>query len=77
MTRMHHLYPNYFRMLMTARSEQYSIPLPVYVNKEDIQPLAEDGMFIRNHNFQRSVELVSGVFKHRTSNFVQIFFSNS
>ena len=35
-TRMHDLYPNYFKMPMTARSEQYSIPLPVYVDKEDI-----------------------------------------
>ena len=77
MTRMHDLYPNYFTMPVTARSEQYSIPLPVYVDKEDIQPVAEDGMFIRNHNFQRSAELVSTVSKHRTSNFVQKIFSNS
>ena len=71
MTYMHDLCPNYFRMLVTARSEQYSIPLPVYVDKEDIQPVAEDGMFIHNHNFQRSVELISAESKHRTSNFVK------
>ena len=70
MTCMHDLYPNYFRMLVTACSEQYSIPLPVYVDKEDIQPMTEDGMFIRNHNFQRSAELVSAVSKYRTSSFV-------
>ena len=35
-TRMHDLYPNYFRMLVTARSKKYSISLPVYVNKEAI-----------------------------------------
>ena len=52
MTRMHDLYPNYFKMFVTARLEKYSIPLPVYVDKEDIQPVAEDGMFIRSHNFQ-------------------------
>ena len=77
MTRMHNLYPNYFRMPVMARSEQYSVPLPVYVDKEDIQPMAKDEMFIRNHNFQWSVDLVSAEFKHRTSNFVQKIFSNS
>ena len=71
MTRMHDLYPNYFRMPVTARSEQYSIPLPDYVDKEDIQPMAKDGMFIHNHNFQRSAALVSAESKHKTSNFVQ------
>ena len=76
-TRMHDLYPIYFRMPVTAHSEQYSIPFLVYVDKEDIQPVAEDGMFIRNHNFQRSTELVIAESKHGTSNFVQKVFSNS
>ena len=67
---MHDLYSNYFWMPMTARSEQYSIPLPVYVDKEDIQPMAEYLMFIRNHNFQRSIESASAESKHRTSIFV-------
>ena len=68
---------------MTAHSERYSISLPVYVDKEDIQPVAEDGMFIHNHNFQRSTDLVSAESKHRkeskhrTSSFVQKIFSNS
>ena len=77
MTRMHDLYPNYFRMPVTARSEQYSISLSVYVDKEDIQPVAEDGMFIGNHNFQQSAELVSVDSRHRTYSFVQKVFSNS
>ena len=55
---------------MTARSKKYSIELPVYVDKEDIQPLAVDGMFIRNHNFQWSAELVSTKSKHMTTSFV-------
>ena len=76
-TRMHDPYPNYFRMLVMAHLEQYSIPLPVYVDKEDIKPVPEDGMFIHNHNFQRLAELVSVVSKYRTSNFVQKIFSNS
>ena len=53
-----------------ARSDQYSIPLTVYVHKEDIQPVVEDGMFIHKHNFQRSAEQVSAESKHRTSSFV-------
>ena len=76
-TRMHDLYPNYFRMPMTACLEQYSIPLLVYVDKEDIQPMDEYGMFIRNHNFQQSAKLVSAESKYRTSSFVQKVFSNS
>ena len=58
-TRMHDLYQNYFRMLVTSCSEQYSIPFLIYIDKEDFQPVADDGMFIRNHNFNRSAELVS------------------
>ena len=58
-TRMHDLYPNYFRMLVMARSKQYSIPLLVYTNKEDFHPVVDDGMLIRNHNFHRLAELVS------------------
>ena len=44
---------------MTAYSKQSSIPLPVYIDKEDFQPVADDGMLIRNHNFNRSAELLS------------------
>ena len=61
-THMHDLYPNYFRILMTACSEQYSILLPVYMDKEDFQPVSDDGMLIRNHNFHQSDELVSADF---------------
>ena len=41
-----------------ARAEQYSIPFPVYMDKETFQSMAEDGMLIYNHDFHRSVELV-------------------
>ena len=43
---------------MAAHIEQYSIPFLVYMNKEAFQLVAEDGMFIRNHDFHRSTELV-------------------
>ena len=56
---MRDLYPNYFQIPVVARSEQYSISLLVYMDKEDFQPVADDGMLIRNHNFHPSAELVS------------------
>ena len=55
---MRDLYLNYFRVLMAACAEQYSIPFPVYMNKEAFQSVTEDGMFICNHDFHRSTELV-------------------
>ena len=47
---------------MAACVEQYSIPLPIYMDKEDFQPMTDDGMLICNHNFHRSTELVSADF---------------
>ena len=43
---------------MAARVEQYFIPFPFYKNKESFQLVAEDDMFIHNHDFQRLAELV-------------------
>ena len=43
---MHEFYPNYFRIPVAARSEQYTIMLPVYMDKEAFQLVAEDGMLI-------------------------------
>ena len=56
------LYTNYFRVPMAARVEQYSIPFPVYMNKEAFQSMAEDGMLIRNHDFHQLAELVHATF---------------
>ena len=55
-------YPNYFRVPVVARAEQYSFSFPVYMNKEAFQLVAEDGMLIRNHDFHRSAELVHVIF---------------
>ena len=52
------LYPNYFRVHVAARAEQYTIPLPVYMDKEVFQLVAEDGMIIHNHDFHLSAEMV-------------------
>ena len=43
---------------MAASTEQYSISFPAYMNKEAFQLVAEDEMFIRNHDFHILVELV-------------------
>ena len=45
------LYTNYFQVPVAARVEQYSIPFPIYMNKEASQSVAEDGMLICNHDF--------------------------
>ena len=58
-TRMHDLYLNYFWMPVINSLEQYSILLPVYIDKENFQPMADDGMLIHNHKFNRSAEPVS------------------
>ena len=61
-THMHDLYLHCFRMPVVARLEQYTILLPVYMDKEDFQLVADDGMLIHNHNFHRSTKLVSADF---------------
>ena len=45
------LYPNYFRVLVAARAEQYFILFLIYMNKEAFQLVAEDGMLICDHDF--------------------------
>ena len=45
-THMCDLYPNYFRILVSASSEQYTITLLIYMDKEAFQPMADDGMLI-------------------------------
>ena len=55
---MRDLYPAQRRVTAVARQEQYVIPCPSYLGSEDIQQVAEDGMYIRNHNFVQTAELV-------------------
>ena len=52
------LYPNYFRVPVAARTEQYTISFPIYMDKEAFQSVAEDEMPICNHDFHRSADLV-------------------
>ena len=52
------LYPPILRVLMVARAEEYSIPFPDYLDRKSFQRVVEDGMLIRNHNFNELAELV-------------------
>ena len=47
---MHELYPNNLRIPMVACTEEYSIPFPSYMDKKSYQCVAEDGMYIPNHD---------------------------
>ena len=48
---MRDLYPHIFRFPVVACFEEYSIPFPSYLDKESYQRVAEDEMYIRNHDF--------------------------
>ena len=52
------LYPNLLRIPVVACVKEYSIPFPGYIDKKSYQHVAKDGMFIRNHDFDETAELV-------------------
>ena len=52
------LYPHSFGLPTVARGEEYSIPLLVSLDKRSYQRLAEDGMYMCNHDFDETVKLV-------------------
>ena len=52
------LYPNLLRIPVAAHAEEYSIPFPSYMDKKSYQRVVEEGMFIRNHDFDETVELI-------------------
>ena len=60
---LHDLYPTMLRMLVTIQAggqgEEYNISVPCGTSKEDLQQMIEDGMQVRNRNFDQSTELVS------------------
>ena len=55
---MHDLYPNLLLIPVAARAEEYSIPFLGYMDKKSYKHVAEEGMFIHNHNFDETIELV-------------------
>ena len=60
---LHDLYPTMLRMPVTVRvrgqGKEYNILVPCSTSKEDLQQMIEDGMQVRNRNFDQSTELVS------------------
>ena len=57
-TNMHELYSTNLRIPMVALVEESSIPFPGYIDKISYQHVAEDGMYIRNHDFNETARLV-------------------
>ena len=55
---MHELYLTNLRIQVRAVSEEYSIPFPSYMDGKSYEHVAKDGMYIRNHDFNETVELV-------------------
>ena len=52
------LYPHSFHVPAVAHGEEYSISFPVNLDKRSYQHVAEDGMYMYNHDFDEIVELV-------------------
>ena len=48
-----------------GQGEEYNISVPCNTSKEDLQQMIEDGMQVRNRNFDQSTNLVS--FEDRSS----------
>ena len=57
-TNMHELYPINLQIPVVAISEEYSIPFPDYMDGKSYPRVAKDGMYIRNHDFNETTELV-------------------
>ena len=55
---MHDLYPHSFCLPAAAREEEYSIPFPASLNKRSYEHVAEKGMYMHNHDFNDTTELV-------------------
>ena len=55
---MNDLYPTLLQVSVVARAEEYIIPFHGFMDKKFFQHVAEDRMYIRNHDFNEMVELV-------------------
>ena len=52
------LYPHSLCVIVVSCLEEYFISLPNYMDKGSYQHVTEDGMYIRNHDFDETTELV-------------------
>ena len=57
-THMRDLYPNNCHLPAVAHGEEYSIPLPISLDKRSYHAVTEDGMYMPNHDLDETVELV-------------------
>ena len=55
---MYYLCPHSYRLPTVARGEEYSIPIPANLYKGSYQRVAKDEMYICNHDFDETAELV-------------------
>ena len=55
---MRDIYPINHRILVVALSEEYSILFSGYLDKKSYLRVAEDGMHMRNHDFNETTKLV-------------------
>ena len=53
-TDIHELYPTNLQIPVVALSKEYFIPFPDYMDKKFYQRVAEDGMYIRNQDFNET-----------------------
>ena len=57
-THMRDLYPHSFRLSVVAHGEEYSILLLASLDERSYQRVAEDEMYMSNHDFDETTELV-------------------
>ena len=63
-THMGDLYPTLLPVLVVDCAEEYTIHFPGFMDRRSFQCVAEDGMCIRNHDFNKTIELVWLNFYH-------------
>ena len=52
------LYPTNHRIPVVALSEEYVVPFPNYLDNKSYQRVTEDGMHMRNYDFNETTKLV-------------------
>ena len=55
---MRDFYPTNLRIPIVVLFEEYSITFLGYLDKKTYQLVAEDGMYLRNHDFNETADLV-------------------
>ena len=74
---MRDLYPHSICIPVVARYKEYSIPFPNYMDKGSYQRVADDEMYIHNHDFNETAKLVWPDFLCLSIGFVLFFPPNA